>query len=240
MLVALSPRSNGDDKARGTAARRLMIHTLLSLVETRDGETGRHSARTQQYANLLAKELSRHQSFRDYLTTERIELLSTLAPLHDIGKVGIPDQILNKPGPLTPDELATMRTHPTLGRDTILLAEARAGVKDDETLALAKDIVYTHHERWNGTGYPRGLSGADIPVAGRVMALVDLYDAARSRRLYQPPMSHDDVVNVIIESKTTHFDPAVVDAFLAVSDRFKEISEFSAHFSSTKEFERLL
>jgi HD-GYP domain-containing protein (c-di-GMP phosphodiesterase class II) len=242
MLVAFFLEVERADEAgeQGTATRRLMIHALLSLVETRDGETGRHSARTQQYSNLLAKELSRHHAFRDYLTAERVELLSTLAPLHDIGKVGIPDQILNKPGPLTPDELAQMRTHPALGRDVILQAEARAGVRDDETLALAKDIVYTHHERWNGTGYPRGLSGHDIPVAGRIMALVDLYDAARSRSLYRPPMSHDDVVNVIVEGKTTHFDPAVVDAFMSVSDRFKEISEFSALFSSNKDFERLL
>ena len=107
-------------------------------------------------------------------------MLSSLAPLHDIGKVGIPDHILNKPGPLTPDEMVEMRRHPELGRDVILKAEQQVGVHDDATLAMAKDIVYTHHERWDGTGYPQGLRGADIPIPGRVMAIVDVYDAVVS------------------------------------------------------------
>src|SRR5262249_31089813 len=153
--------------------------------------TGRHSRRTQQYARLLAEQLSTHSDFRDYLTPERIDLMSSLAPLHDIGKVGVPDHILNKPGKLTSEELAEMRKHPDLGRDVILKAEQQAGVHDNATLALAKDIVYTHHERWDGTGYPRGLRGTEIPIAGRVMALVDVYDAAVTRTLYRPSISHD-------------------------------------------------
>ena len=128
-----------------------MVQTLLSLTEVRDAETGRHSLRTQQYARLLAEPLAAHPRFRDYLTTDRIELLSSLAPLHDIGKVGIPDRVLNKPGPLTPEEAAEMRRHPELGREVILRAESRVGVRDDTTLQLAKEIVYTHHERWDGT-----------------------------------------------------------------------------------------
>ena len=163
-----------------TTAQRLMIQTLLSLTEVRDAETGRHSRRTQLYARLLAEQLSRHPDFRDYLTPERIDLLSSLAPLHDIGKVGIPDHILNKPGALTTDELREMRKHPTLGREVILKAEQRVDVRDDATLAMAKDIVYTHHERWDGTGYPQGLRGSNIPIAGRVMAIVDVYDAGGS------------------------------------------------------------
>jgi hypothetical protein len=207
-----------------TAAQGLMIQTLLSLTEVRDAETGRHSRRTQQYARLLAEPLAAHPAFREYLTGERVDLLSRLAPLHDIGKVGIPDRVLNKPGPHTPEEAAEMRRHPELGREVILRAEARVGVRDDATLQMAKDIVYTHHERWDGTGYPRGLQGTEIPVAGRVMALVDVYDAVRARTLYRPSLSHADTVNLIAKGRGTHFDPDVVDAFLQVSKAFEQVS----------------
>ena len=169
--------------------------------------------------------MSTQPEFHAELTPERIDLLSSLAPLHDIGKVGIPDQVLNKPGPLTPDEQVEIRKHPSLGRDVLLKAEARVGVRDDVTMALAKDIVYTHHERWDGTGYPQGLRGAEIPVAGRVMAVVDVYDAVSARSLYTRCLSHDDTVSLIVRGKGTHFDPAVVDAFLRVADRFKTVSE---------------
>jgi putative two-component system response regulator len=118
-----------------------------------------------------------------------------------------------------------MRTHPTVGRDVILKAEARVGVRDDVTLAMAKDIVYTHHERWDGTGYPQRLRGRAIPVAGRVMALVDVYDAVRARSLYNGCRSHEDTVALIVNGRGTHFDPAVVDAFLSVSERFRTVSE---------------
>jgi adenylate cyclase len=208
-----------------TAAQRLMVQTLLSLTETRDAETGRHSRRTQQYARLLASELSRNAHYKDHLTPDQIDLLSSLAPLHDIGKVGIPDHILNKPGALTEDELAEMRRHPVLGRDVILKAEQQVGVRDDVTLAMAKDIVYTHHERWDGTGYPQGLRGPQIPVAGRVMAIVDVYDAAVSRNLYRPSMTHDEAVDMIVRGSGTHFDPAVVNAFVAVARVLRNVSE---------------
>ncbi|MGH9409137.1 MAG: HD-GYP domain-containing protein, partial [Vicinamibacterales bacterium] len=211
-----------------TAAQRLMVQALLSLTEVRDAETGRHSLRTQQYARLLAEPLSTEPDFRHYLTGERVDLLSRLAPLHDIGKVGIPDRILNKPGPLTPEEMAEMRRHPDLGRDVIIRAEARVGVRDDAALQMAKDIVYTHHERWDGKGYPRGLRGTDIPVPGRIMALVDVYDAVRARSLYRPCLSHGEAVKLIVAGRETHFDPAVVDAFLRVSDTFEEISMTAA------------
>jgi len=207
-----------------TNAQRLMVQTLLSLTETRDAETGRHSRRTQQYVRLLAEQLSTHSEHQDYLTPERIDLVSSLAPLHDIGKVGVPDHILNKPGALTPDELAEMQKHPQYGYEVILKAEGRVGVRDDAILAMAKDIVYTHHERWDGTGYPRRLRGAEIPVEGRIMAVVDVYDATTTRSLYRPPMSHDDAVKFIVERRATHFDPAVVQAFVDVAPRFKIVS----------------
>jgi HD-GYP domain-containing protein (c-di-GMP phosphodiesterase class II) len=211
----------GRDKA---AAQRLMVQSLLSLTETRDAETGRHSRRTQQYARLIAEQLAANPAYHYYLTPERIDLLSSLAPIHDIGKVGIPDRILNKPGPLTPDELAEMRKHPVLGRDVILKAQEKVGVRDDATLAMAKDIVYTHHERWDGTGYPQGLQGTQIPIAGRVMAIVDVYDAVVARNLYKPAMSHDAAVKFIVNGKGTHFDPAVVDAFVIVEPIFRHVA----------------
>ena len=206
------------------AAQRLMVQTLLSLTEARDAETGRHSRRTQQYTRLLAEPLSTHPAFHAYLTRERIDLLASLAPLHDIGKVGVSDRVLNKPGKLTPEEAVEMRSHPALGRDVILRAEARVGVRDDVTLQLAKDIVYTHHERWDGAGYPQGLRGTDIPIAGRIMAVVDVYDAVRARSLYCAPLSHEETVNLIVAGKHSHFDPDVVDAFLRVSDSFDAVS----------------
>ena len=156
-------------------------------------------------------------------------MLSSLAPLHDIGKVGIPDHILNKPGALTPEELEEMQKHPALGHDVILKAEKQVGVHDDVTLAMAKDIVYTHHERWDGSGYPQGLRGTEIPIAGRVMAIVDVYDAASARTLYSRTMSHDDTVKFIIGGKGIHFDPAVVEAFVKVSAVIEQVSHDTEH-----------
>jgi response regulator RpfG family c-di-GMP phosphodiesterase len=215
----------GQDKS---TAQRLMVQALLSLTQVRDAETGSHSRRTQQYTRLLAEQLSNHPDFRGYLTPERIELLAALAPLHDIGKVGISDRILHKEGPLTPDELEEMRKHPVYGRDVILTAQRDVGVHDDVILAVAKDIVYSHHEKWDGTGYPEGLRGVDIPIPGRLVALVDVYDASTTRALYCQPLSHRAAVNYIIAAKGTHFDPAVVDAFLRVEARFHAVSGAAA------------
>jgi adenylate cyclase len=207
-----------------TTTQRLMVQTLLSLTEVRDAETGRHSRRTQQYARLLSERLATHPAFHSYLTRERVELLSQLAPLHDIGKVGISDRVLNKPGALDAEEVAEMRRHPELGREVIIRAESRVGVRDDATLQLAKDIVYTHHEKWDGTGYPQGLRGSAIPIAGRVMAVVDVYDAVHARSLYLPSASHEETVKLIARGRGTHFDPDVVDAFLLVADAFGAVS----------------
>ena len=222
-LVAERRRADvaGEEKA---GSQRLMVQTLLSLTGIRDAETGRHSRRTQRYARVLAQELSRHPHFRHYLTPDRIELVASLAPLHDIGKVGVPDAVLNKPGNLTPEERAEMRRHPEYGRDVILKAEREAGIHDDLTLSVAKDIVYTHHEKWDGSGYPQGLSGTDIPIPGRLMAVVDVYDAVRTRKLYGTPVSQHEAVALIVRGKGTHFDPAVVEAFLRVSPVFDELS----------------
>jgi adenylate cyclase len=216
-------RADRAGEAKATS-QRLMVQSLLSLTEARDAETGQHSRRTRQYTRVLAEQLALHPRFKAYLTPERVDLLASLAPLHDIGKVGVPDRILNKPGILTPEELEEMRSHPTHGRDAIVRAEEEAGVRDDEVLALAKDIVYTHHERWDGAGYPQGLRGADIPIAGRLVALVDVYDAAITRRLYRQPLSHDEAVAFIAAGSGTHFDPDVVDAFLEISPIWRSLS----------------
>jgi adenylate cyclase len=205
-------------------AQRLMVKSLLSLTTVRDAETGKHSRRTQRYTRVLAEQLATNPNFRDFLTPQNIELLSSLAPLHDIGKVGVPDHLLNKPGALTPEELAEVRKHPALGREVIVNAERDAGVHDDVTLAMAKDIVYTHHEKWDGSGYPQGLSGAAIPIPGRVMALVDVYDAILTRSLYRKPMTHDEAVKFIVKGRGTHFDPDVIDAFVKVSDVMQRLS----------------
>jgi adenylate cyclase len=217
-------RGRADRATRETdLAQRLMVRSLLSLTEVRDADTGRHSRRIQQYSRLLAEELSKHPGFRSYLTPERIELLSSLAPLHDIGKVGVPDHLLNKPGALTPEEYQEMKKHPSYGLDVITNAQRDVGASEDQILSMAKDIVYTHHEWWDGKGYPRGLKGQAIPIAGRLVAVVDVYDAVTARRLYRQPVSHDEAVRLIVAGKESHFDPDVVDAFVRVAPRLTNV-----------------
>ncbi len=206
------------DKA---ASRKMMIQSLLSLTETRDAETGQHSRRTQRNMRILAEELAKDPSYRMSLTPQRIELLSSLAPLHDIGKVGVADHVLSKPAALTDTELAEIRKHPVLGREVLDRAQAEMGGHQDldGVLALAREIVYTHHEKWDGSGYPQGLRGDDIPLAGRLMAVVDVYDAAMTERRYHAAMSHEEAIKIIADGRGSHFDPAIVDAFLAVMAR---------------------
>ena len=212
-------------------SQKLMVQALLSLTEVRDAETGKHSRRTQEYTRVLAEQLARHPRYREYLTQDRIDLLSSLAPLHDIGKVGVPDQVLNKPGQLTPEELAEMQKHPVYGRDVILHAQQEVGVHDHVILGMAKDIVYTHHEKWDGTGYPEGLRGPEIPVPGRVISVVDVYDASTTRTLYRPSLTHDQAVALILKGRGTHFDPDVVDAFVTVSPLIQRVSHEADHGS---------
>lgn len=203
------------------------IMAMASLAETRDNETGAHIRRTQNYVRALAQELRTHPRFADFLTDEAIELLYKSAPLHDIGKVGIPDAILLKPGKLTPEEFEIMKTHTTLGRDAIAYAEKRLDAPNS-FLRFAREIAYSHQEKWDGSGYPEGLAGDDIPVSARLMALADVYDALIGKRVYKPAFSHEKATGIIIEGKGMHFDPDVVDAFVSVSDKFKEIAEMFA------------
>ncbi len=220
--LAFERRRANAELGRREQAQRLIVQTLTSLTETRDVETGRHARRTQEYTRLLATAVAARGAYRDYLTPHRIDLIATLAPLHDIGKVGISDAVLHKPGVLTASEYAEMKQHTTLGHETLRKAEALAGVHDNEVLALAKDIVFTHHERWDGSGYPQGLRGEAIPIPGRLVAVVDTYDALVARRAYKEAMPHDEAIAIIREGRGTHFDPAIVDAFLDCHARLPE------------------
>lgn len=197
---------------------------IVSLAATRDRKTGNHIRRTQQYMKLLAMQLKEHPRFKDYLNDETISLLYKASPLHDIGKVGIPDCILLKPGKFTPEEFEIMKTHTVLGRDAIVSAEELLEIPAN-FLKFIREMAYTHQEKWDGTGYPEGISGDDIPISGRLMAVADVYDALISKRVYKLPMSHEKAVAIIKEGAGTHFDPDVVDAFLAVADEFHNIAQ---------------
>jgi putative two-component system response regulator len=203
------------------------ILALSSLVETRDKETGNHIRRIQFYIKALATKLQNHPRFYDELTPEYIELLYKSAPLHDIGKVGILDKILLKPGRLTPEEFETMKLHATIGHDAIANAEARLGL-EVPFLRIAKAIAYGHHEKWDGTGYPQGLKGDAIPVSARLMAIADVYDALISRRVYKGAMTHEQAVAIIREGRGIHFDPDITDSFLAIADEFHAIAQHYA------------
>lgn len=206
------------------AIQDVTISALASLAETRDNETGNHIRRTQHYVRLLAEAVRQHQRFTDILSDRVVDLLFKSAPLHDIGKVGIPDRILLKPGRLEPEEFEIMKTHTTLGRDALVQAERQLGA-EVEFLRLAKEIAYHHQEKWDGSGYPEGLSGDDIPLSARLMALADVYDALISRRVYKPAMPHEKALSIIAAGRGSHFDPDLVDAFLAIADEFRIIAE---------------
>ena len=224
--VAFERRRAEEEQRRRRQAHEFVVKSLTSLMEMRDASTGRHSRRTQGYSRLLAQRLAHMPEFQRYLTAERIESISLLAPLHDIGKIGIRDAVLNKPGPLTADELQEMRLHPVYGFETISKAQRQVGIdtgNDAAVLQIAKDIVYTHHEWWDGSGYPQGLFGADIPVAGRIVAVVDVYDALVEPRPYRRRLRHEEAVELIVAGRGTQFDPTVVKAFLTVALDFQEL-----------------
>ncbi len=195
---------------------------MVSLAEFRDECTGMHIVRTQEYVRLLAQELSRRPKF-SYLTNNLIELYARSAPLHDIGKIAIPDSILLKPGKLTEEEFEVMKTHTTRGYDILKQAHAFMGEQGD-FLNCAMDVALNHHERWNGSGYPNKKKGEEIPLSARIMSVADVYDALRTARPYKPTFSREESEKFIIAGKGKQFDPDVIDAFLAVSDDFDAIN----------------
>ena len=205
------------------AIQDVTILAMASLAETRDNDTGNHIRRTQHYLKLLAEHVKNHPNFRGFLNARVIDMLFKSAPLHDIGKVGIPDRILLKPGRFEPHEFEIMKTHCQLGRDAIQHAEDQLGL-EVEFLKYAKEIAYSHQEKWDGSGYPEGLAGEDIPVSARLMAVADVYDALISRRVYKEGMPHDKAVEIIQQGRGTHFDPDITDAFLALRSEFQAVA----------------
>jgi putative two-component system response regulator len=200
------------------------IRALAHLAETRDPETGNHILRTQGYVRLLATRLQYHPRFAETLTDSYIKMLADSAPLHDIGKVGIPDSILQKPGKLTPDEWEIMKTHSKLGSDAIEQAE-RDIAHPVEFLSLAKEVAHWHHERWDGRGYPDGLIAEAIPISARLMTIADVFDALISKRVYKDAMPIDKVREIIVGERGKQFDPDVTDIFLASFSEFAAIAE---------------
>jgi putative two-component system response regulator len=200
------------------------ILAMASLAETRDNETGNHIRRTQNYVAALARALQYHPRFSDTLTDENIDLLFKSAPLHDIGKVGVPDRILLKPGPLDDEEWEIMKLHTLYGRDTIIQVEKQLG-GSNTFLTFAREIAHYHQEKWDGSGYPEGLAGDAIPVAARLMAVADVYDALISKRVYKPSFPHAKAVEMMRNGRGSHFDPDIFDAFLAIEPEFLAIAD---------------
>ncbi len=210
-------------KRQMIAMQEITLLALASLAETRDYETGNHLKRTQHYVFALGQSLMQNPRFSAILTIDRLHTLFKCAPLHDIGKVGIPDKILLKPGRYEPGEYNLMKEHPRLGRDAIQNAQDLVGDSSD-FLEVAKEIVYSHHEKWDGSGYPQGLAGDAIPVSARLMALADVYDALVSRRVYKVGMPHAQAAELIVQGRGSQFDPDMVDAFLQLGEEFQGIA----------------
>ncbi len=200
-----------------------IIQSLAALAETRHHETGGHIQRTRHYMKTLASRLQNHPRFRHYLEDTVVDLLFRLAPLHDIGKVGVSDEILLKPDHLTSTEYEEMKRHTLYGSETIRMAKNFLG--EDAFLEIADEIALYHHEKWDGTGYPQGLRGEEIPIPGRLMAVADAYDAIISARGYKHALSHEEAVRSMREKRGTYFDPDVLDAFLEVQDEFRRIAD---------------
>jgi adenylate cyclase len=203
--------------------RKFILDFYIRVTGVRDVETGAHVVRLQRYSRLLADTLASHREFRRVLTPKTIQLIHDLVPIHDIGKVGIPGHILRKPGPLTPEEFEVMKTHVMRGYDAFSDAVRSSGIKDEVALRLAGNIILYHHERWDGSGYPNGVSGNNIPVEGRIVAIADVYDALVSQRHYREPLSHQTALEYISNNRGTRFDPKVVDAFIQVGEAIQRI-----------------
>jgi len=210
------------ESLRAVAQARLgTILGLAKLAEYRDKETGAHLERIQEYTRMLAEELAKRPKYKKYITKKYIEDISFTSILHDIGKVGIPDAILLKSGRLTKEEFEEVKRHPVIGGD--ILREVNAKVEGQSFLSIGMRIAYSHHEKWNGTGYPKGLKGEGIPLSARIVALADVYDAIATKRVYKDAYSHEKTVDIIVSEKGKHFDPEVVEAFLVLKDKFMTI-----------------
>ena len=199
-----------------------VITSFATMIEARDGITGQHIKRTSEYVRILTSYMQQHSVCKDLFTDQYVSDIIHAAPLHDIGKIAIPDRILTKPGKLTPEEFDTIKTHSKVGAQIIddILKE----VEQDEYLTIARDMAYYHHERWDGTGYPCNLKGPKIPLCARIMAIADVYDALRSKRSYKDPFSPEESYQIIVDGSGTQFDPELVKAFIHVYDQIKLVS----------------
>lgn len=198
-----------------------VIVGMANLIESRDGSTGKHVKNTQTYVRLIADELKKRGMFADCLDEEYIKYLCDAAPLHDVGKIKVPDSILQKPGRLTDEEFAVIKTHTTYGRE--IIEEIISDVEDEKYVRMAEDIAFCHHERWDGMGYPRGISGEEIPLCARIMAIADVFDALYEERCYKPPIRPmHDIMKIMEEGKGTQFDPVILEVFLSMEEGLKD------------------
>ena len=207
-----------------SVALAVTVLAMATLAETRDSDTGNHLLRIQHYVQTLAKRLQAHPRFSAVLTDAYVDQLFRAAPLYDMGTVGIPDRILLKPSRLTPAEFDIMKTHTTLAREAIESAEKVLNCTHP-FLQTLKEMAYSHQEKWDGSGYPQGLSEDGIPVSARLIALADVYDALISHKVYKDGVSHDQAVGIIFQSRASHFDPDMVDAFIEIQDEFAAIAQ---------------
>ena len=198
------------------------IHALAKLTSSRDEETGKHLSRTQKYCHLLATKLGEYEKYSSVIDQKYCDNIYRVSPLHDIGKVAIPDKILLKPAQLTEDEFETIKTHTVVGAET--LSEVREQYNKNDFISMGIDIVRSHHEKWDGSGYPDALAGVEIPLAARIMAIADVYDALRTKRPYKDAFSHSKSKEIIVADKGSHFEPFLVEAFLELESKFKAIS----------------
>lgn len=216
-------RVRAGERVLGLETRDLTIFALARMAESRDSDTGAHLERVQNFSKVLAQHLALRDGFRHTVNPEFVRLIYLTSPLHDIGKVGVPDCVLLKPGQLNEREFAIMKTHTTLGAET--LSAALSKYPHAKFLQMARDIAATHHERFDGSGYPRGLRGDEIPLVGRIVALADVYDALTSRRVYKPALTHEVARSMIVAESGKHFDPEVVAAFVSAEGEFQAIRE---------------
>ncbi len=217
-------KSNVDLLQKLISTQEVTIFALAKLAEFRDPETGEHLERMREYGKFLALKLKEIPRYRDTIGEEFVENLYKSMPLHDIGKVGIPDNILLKPAKLTEEEFAIMKKHTVIGGDAIRSAIELAGM-EGSFLDVGKEIAYFHHERWDGTGYPNGIAGDEIPLPARITAIIDVYDALTSRRVYKSELSHNQACEIIINKSDGHFDPQVLDAFGELETQFRRIKQ---------------
>lgn len=232
----LHARLRTGERILAIETRDALVFALAKLAESRDPESGQHLERVRAYCHLLADDLRKNGVYADEVDQEFVRLMWLASPLHDIGKTGIPDSVLLKPGRLSDDEFAVMRTHTTIGAET--LAEALKHCPDDRYLRVALDLIQSHHERWDGQGYPHRLALEKIPLAARIMAMADVYDALTSKRVYKNALPHNVATSIIVEGSGSHFDPMLVQAFCRQQEAFRAVCtnrDSSANLASPPE-----